>query len=249
MFDSFSQDTYNSSNNQLTIPSVKVGNLIYSNVVITVGNVVSIGTSNAINDQTLNLITGWRNLEKSGYTTNLKLTRSDGCTGSRTISLTQANVTTTFLNQASIQGTRFISTSYTCNLPTTSAQTNYYYDTNYDLIGKSVQVTGGAFYVVQNYNIPWFIRLGDKGFVGNSIIYSNSTMTTTVQSESYTYQVEPYDANNLIFNITTSVFNNTGVLVSTTQNKYLVNSSGVVSLNSEIDIVIGTGITTTYTKQ
>ena len=103
--------------------------------------------------------------------------------------------------------------------------------------------------MVQNFNMPWFIRLGDKGFVGNSIIYSNSTMATTVQSESYTYQVEPYDANNLIFNMITSVFNNAGVLQNITQNKYLVNSSGTVSLNSEIYTVIATGVTTSFTKQ
>lgn len=249
IFDSHSQATYNPSNNQLTIPSVKVGNSTYNNVVITVGNVISIGASNSINDQSLNLKTGWKNLVKSGYTTNFKFTSPDGCNGSRTISLTQPNVTTTFLNKSSYQGTRFVSTSYaiTCNLSSSSALTNYYYDLNYDLIGKSVQSTGGLFYVVQTYNIPEFIKVGDTGVVGNSAVYNNSTMTNILQAELYTYQVETYDENNIVFNLRTTVVDYSGVLISATQNKYLVNSSGAVSHYSIITTAGTT--TTTYTKQ
>jgi len=44
----FSQDLYNPSTNQLTIPSVNVGNTNYINVVITVGNVISVGASSPI---------------------------------------------------------------------------------------------------------------------------------------------------------------------------------------------------------
>jgi hypothetical protein len=43
-----SADSYNAANNQLTIPQVLVGNTTYSNVVITVGSVVSIGAAPAI---------------------------------------------------------------------------------------------------------------------------------------------------------------------------------------------------------
>ena len=38
-------DTYNPSNNQLSIPSVNVGGLNYNNVVVTLSNVISVGTS------------------------------------------------------------------------------------------------------------------------------------------------------------------------------------------------------------
>lgn len=41
-------DIYNAANNQLTIPQVLVGNTTYSNVVITVGNVISVGAAPAI---------------------------------------------------------------------------------------------------------------------------------------------------------------------------------------------------------
>jgi len=43
-----SADSYNAANNQLTIPQVLVGNTTYSNVVVTVGSVVSIGAAPAI---------------------------------------------------------------------------------------------------------------------------------------------------------------------------------------------------------
>jgi hypothetical protein len=43
-----SADSYNSANNQLTIPQVLVGNTTYSNVVVTVGSVISVGAAPAL---------------------------------------------------------------------------------------------------------------------------------------------------------------------------------------------------------
>jgi hypothetical protein len=43
-----SADTYNAANNQLAIPQVLVGNTTYSNVLITVGSVISIGAAPAV---------------------------------------------------------------------------------------------------------------------------------------------------------------------------------------------------------
>ncbi len=45
---SFAVDLFNSENGQLTIPSVSVGSIVYTNVVITVGQVLSIGSAPAI---------------------------------------------------------------------------------------------------------------------------------------------------------------------------------------------------------
>ena len=45
IFKAFSADIYNSSNQQLTIPTVNVNETIYTNVVVTVGSVVSVGGS------------------------------------------------------------------------------------------------------------------------------------------------------------------------------------------------------------
>ena len=44
----FANDTFNPVNGQLTIPSVSVGSTVYTNVVITVGQVLSVGTAPAI---------------------------------------------------------------------------------------------------------------------------------------------------------------------------------------------------------
>ncbi len=46
---SFAVDLYNPSNNQLSIPSVQVGSTTYNNVVVTVGNILSIGSSSNSN--------------------------------------------------------------------------------------------------------------------------------------------------------------------------------------------------------
>lgn len=41
-------DSYNSSNGQILFPSITVGNTIYTNVVITVGSIVSVGGSSPV---------------------------------------------------------------------------------------------------------------------------------------------------------------------------------------------------------
>ncbi len=49
MSNTYALNTFNASNNQLNIPSVNVGGLSYNNVVVTLGNVVSIGSSGQAN--------------------------------------------------------------------------------------------------------------------------------------------------------------------------------------------------------
>ena len=63
----FAVDTFNASNGQLTIPSVNVSGVIYNNVVVTVGNVLSVGASSVPNQTGEGLWTGTLN---SGYTVN-----------------------------------------------------------------------------------------------------------------------------------------------------------------------------------
>src|ERR1700689_2940579 len=50
--EAYGTDTYNSSNNQLTIPAVVIGSATYSNVVVTVGSILSVqqGTPNGSED-------------------------------------------------------------------------------------------------------------------------------------------------------------------------------------------------------
>jgi hypothetical protein len=50
VFLTFAGDSYNSLNNQLTIDKVALGKTVYSNVVVTVGGVISIGSNSAYGD-------------------------------------------------------------------------------------------------------------------------------------------------------------------------------------------------------
>ncbi|MEI6469573.1 MAG: hypothetical protein WCO72_08875 [Betaproteobacteria bacterium] len=64
----FAVDTYNASNNQLTIPSVNVGNTTYNNVVVTVGNIISLGGSSVPNQSAEGL---WTGTTSNGFQVNL----------------------------------------------------------------------------------------------------------------------------------------------------------------------------------
>ena len=63
----FAVDTYNASNGQLTIPSVNVSGVIYNNVVVTVGNVLSVGTTSTPNQSAEGL---WAGTLSNGYVMN-----------------------------------------------------------------------------------------------------------------------------------------------------------------------------------
>ena len=63
----FAVDTYNASNGQLTIPSVNVSGVIYNNVVVTVGNVLSVGTTSTPNQSAEGL---WTGTLSNGYVMN-----------------------------------------------------------------------------------------------------------------------------------------------------------------------------------
>ena len=64
----FAVDTYNATNNQLTIPSVNVGSTTYNNVVITVGEIVSVGGASVPNQSAEGL---WTGTTATGYQVNL----------------------------------------------------------------------------------------------------------------------------------------------------------------------------------
>ena len=65
---SYAVDTYNASNGQLTIPSVNVSGVIYNNVVVTVGNVISVGATSVPNQSAEGF---WTGTTSSGFQVNL----------------------------------------------------------------------------------------------------------------------------------------------------------------------------------
>jgi len=66
----YAQDVYDANTNQLTIQSVNVGNTNYKNVVISVGNVISVGSSAPINPS--NPVAGaWNGVLDNGKLVNL----------------------------------------------------------------------------------------------------------------------------------------------------------------------------------
>ena len=68
---SFAINTYNSTNSQLTIPAVVVGDTIYKNVVITISNILSVGGSNPDSTYIPSIVTIYDSYDP--YTNQLKM--------------------------------------------------------------------------------------------------------------------------------------------------------------------------------
>lgn len=92
------QSVYDESSNQLSLPSVRVGNTIYNDVVITVGELISVGGSYVDGNTTYNLRAAYERLITEAGTSSFGITgESEGfsVTGSGSVT-TGALTSTTF---------------------------------------------------------------------------------------------------------------------------------------------------------
>ena len=136
----YAYDFYDSSTNSLNIPSVQVGSTIYSDVVITVGNVVKVGGTSTLNQTyDLNSLNMNRVNISSPVTLNYNVSgvvNSSAFTGSGSVISNPLTATTFEGNAAKSQSTLSSTLIMGSNgsTPTTYNEI-YFYDSNNNVIG------------------------------------------------------------------------------------------------------------------
>lgn len=205
------------------------------------------GEPQSTSSLTFNLESAYKTLVASGQSVNFKITASNSCTGSATITSSPANTSTTFEGTAAVSSTTVYNFSYTnCTPATISETTVSYYDTNYLPLGTAAQ--GGNYLVVNgSINIPTSIKVGDAGVLGSMTRYTDSTKSTINGSTQLSYVVESDTSTSALVTIATKGYNASNVLESTQLTKYKIDSASKLTAQS-ITIQYANGTNVVLTK-
>lgn len=202
----------------------------------------------ATSSLTFNLESAYKTLVASGQAVNFKITASNSCTGSATITSSPANTSTTFEGTSAFSSTTVYNFNYTnCTPATISETTVNYYASNYMPLGSTKQ--GSSDYTVFNgsLNIPTSIKVGDAGVLGSMTRYTDSTKSTVDGSAQLSYVVESDTAATALVTIATKSYDAFNVLEATQITKYKIDSSSKMTAQS-ITIQYANGINIAMTK-
>ena len=173
------------------------------------------------------LQTGYRTLIANGAANNFTI--SGTCTGSGSHTVGAANTATTFEGSAALSAASTWTMNFTgCTLSSVAATSTTYYDSNYLPRGvSSVGVNYGVYLTAPT--IPSTVMVGNTGTIGTETLYTNSTKTVGNGTTVVSYVVEPDTANTAIVNLIARVYNASGTLTATEQDRYRINAAGTLT--------------------
>ncbi|MGJ8689603.1 MAG: hypothetical protein ACSHXZ_08790 [Gammaproteobacteria bacterium] len=227
-------DIYDAATNQLYIQSVEVGNDIFTDVVITVGDLISIGGSTEISKNTYNLKTVYEGLvtESEGNQFSLK-----GTVNGVTVS-GSGNQTSGRLVSSSFEGVPALAkTSHgtmTINVFGESiplaVSTQAFYDSNYNYLGLS----GDEYEVVTSRNpIPTAAKINDAGVLYTATVYTSSSKVSTIGTVTASYSITYETENSIILTLINIKRNLNGSVTQTSTANHRVTKDNVFTRISE----------------
>ena len=211
-------DVYNPLNNQLLLPSIVVGDTTYTNVVVTIGRIVSVGGQSTVTTVlTVPFRTAMSNLVKNGFSKQFTVKSADPKTG------LSNNNTGTYLVEAlqnapprtDIPGTLFTANSLELGPMGRIAGTRYY-NSDYLLVGEMPEGYSTMTYY-SPFPIPLSVKAGDIGSLSTGIIGKVGQYTNI------DYSVSADTPNSLLVTISES---------NTKKSVYRIDKSGNISLVS-----------------
>jgi hypothetical protein len=170
------------------------------------------------------LQSGYRSLTANGASNNFTI--SGSCTGSGSRTSGAANTLTTFEGSSALSAASTLTLRFTDCTPASVASTSTnYYDTNYIPRGfSSVGVNYGVYLTAPT--IPTTVMVGNTGILGTETLYTNSTKTVRNGTVTTSYVVEPDTSSTAIINLIGRIYNASGTLTQTEQDRYRINATG-----------------------
>lgn len=169
-------------------------------------------------------------------------TVSGTCSGSGNKSSSPATTAATFEGITGFSATSTLTISYTNCTPTSIAQTSTaYFDSNYVPTGFSSSGVNYGVYLTP-LAIPSSATVGGTGVLGTETLYTNSTKATLNGSIVQSYVIEPDTSTTAIVNLIAKIYNASGTLTATEQDRYRITSAGTLTPTS-IDIQYANGST------
>lgn len=227
----FAQVVYNQTKNQLELPSVKVGDTIYTDVVITVGQVLTLGGSypdpglanfslEAAYRQFIQ-VPETKAFDISGIVEGISMTGSGSVTAGRMTG-------TTFEGRSALSQTATFSLTLRGNgqsVPFSTSSTTYY-DSNYRLLGSM----GTTYEVVTSYyGFPSSATANDAGLLYQSTIYRDSSKRLIDGKRTVTYSTTFESPSTLVLTVIDIEKDNLGNTTLTSSARYRVASDNSVT--------------------
>lgn len=170
---------------------------------------------------------------------NKSFTVSGSCSGSGTKTSSPASTASTFENISGFSAAATITMSLTdCTPSSTAATSTAYFDSNYNPIG--INNVGINYGVYSSFVLPASVTVGNTGTIGILNLFTNSTKSTSNGYIAHSYVVEADTASTVIFNSIARIFNASGVLTATEQDRFQISASGTM-VPVSIDIQYATG--------
>ena len=228
-------DTYNSANGQLTIPAVQVGSSIYNNVVIKVGEIISVGGIEATTS--FNPYLAFQKFSKLGRPKStlsvIKTTNSETCNGTGIFEISPVSSSVAFEGQTAYYST--ISTSE--NFTTCTSRTNIttqYFSKDFMPLGR-VDSSNYSVYI-GTATLPKSAIVGDSGTFGTFNRYTDSSKKFYLGSTVISYSIEPDTQSSVILKFIYTEMDANGAITSSEIPKYRLFLNDTMDLISDIYI-------------
>lgn len=243
----YSQSVYDEASGQLSVPSIKVGNTVYTDVVITVGEVLSVGGSYVDASAIYDLRAAYDGVITDTGSYAFQITgESQGITvtGSGSVTLGQLMAGTFEGSPAQVKGS---DASFTLNAigaeSTINSSSQAYYDGNNRFLGSD-----GEDYEVVNayYDLPTQVSSGDSGLIYESTLYTDSSKTTVEGINTVTYTTALDSDNTLALNVISVVRNPAGQTIRTITRRWRVFADNSVARLGETLLDETVFLTITY---
>lgn len=189
------------------------------------------------------LQTGYKKLIANGM--NKTFTVSGTCTGSGTATAAPATTAAVFEGVNGFSATNTLTMSLTGCIPASIADSSTeYFDSNYIPLGfDDIGVDYGVWLTAPL--IPSSVKVGDTGNIGTETLYTDSTKAVGDGRQDLGYVVESDTVNTAIINLITKIYDASGVLIGTEQDKYRIDSVGTLTPIS-FDIQLTNGSSTHF---
>jgi|GEM_PF-875421 len=224
----------------LISPSSKIRSLfvtmIFSAIAACGGGGGGGGGGSVTANPSITIARAYANLIQNGYQVNLAVTGTaseHAVSGSATQTSSPA-VAATFEGHNGLANTITVTGTITIEnnvLPLTGHFTNYS-TSNYLPLGNIDNDDGTYTVVTSSSPLPTSGQVGDTGTLSHSTSYQDQTKTVILNTAVTTYAIEPNDANSAIFHTTEKTYDTGNQLIDTSEERYVVTSSGVISFHS-----------------
>lgn len=183
---------------------------------------------------------GFRALVASGLAKSFTI--SGTCSGSGSKSSSPATTAATFEGVAGFSATATLTLNFSnCTPASTAVTSTAYFDTNYDPRGSNtVGVSYGVY--LTPIVVPASVKVGGMGTLGTQTLYTNNTKATGSGSVVLSYVVEADTSTTAIVNLIARIYNATGTLAATEQDRYRITATGTLT-PTFIDIQYANGST------